>query len=160
MRYRVNKQFVLLCMPKEGPEGPLVPYLRPFAKSLSQQGYARQYLRRHLMLAACFSQWLNHRRVRSRRITSDHSSRYLRYRHRQRQATPGDIAALSNLITFLRDRRAIPAEKISTPPLVPAERCAQSYGTCGKIALWRRQRSSTMSRSFGISSRINLVVDK
>jgi integrase/recombinase XerD len=127
MRYRVDEQFVLLCMPKEGPEGPLVPYLRPFAKSLSQQGYARQYLRRHLILAACFSQWLSRRHVRSRRITSDHSSRYLRYRHRQRQATPGDIAALSNLITFLRDRRAIPAEKISTPPLVPAERCAQSY---------------------------------
>ena len=58
MRYRVDEQFVLLCMPKEGPEGPLVPYLRAFAQSLSQQGYARRYLHRHLMLAECFSQWL------------------------------------------------------------------------------------------------------
>jgi len=38
-----------------------------------------------------------------------------------------DPAALSHLIAFLRDRRVIPAEKNSTPPLAPAERCAQSY---------------------------------
>jgi integrase/recombinase XerD len=127
MRYRVNEQLVLLCMPKEGPEGPLVPYLRPFAQSLSQQGYARRYLRRHLMLAACFSQWLKRRQVRSCCITSEHSSRYLRCRHRQRQAHPGDSASLSHLIAFLRDRRALPAEKISTRPLTPAQRCTQAY---------------------------------
>jgi integrase/recombinase XerD len=79
------------------------------------------------MLAACFSQWLKRRHVRSRCVTSELSARYLRCRYRQRQATPGDPAALSHLITFLRDRRVIPAEKNSTPPLDPVERCAQSY---------------------------------
>jgi len=127
MRYRVNEQFVLLCRPKEGPEGPLVPYLRAFAESLSQQGYSRIYLRRHLMLAACFSQWLKSRHVRSHCITSELSSRYLRCRHRQRRATRGDPASLSHLITFLRDRRLIPAEKNLMPPLAPAQLCVQGY---------------------------------
>lgn len=127
MRYRINDQFVLLCMPKEGPDGPLASYLRLFARSLSQQGYTRCYLRRHLMLAACFSRWLKRRHVRSRCITSEHPSQYLRCRYRERLANDGDSAALDHLMVFLRTRRVIPAEKILTPPLVPAERRARAY---------------------------------
>jgi integrase/recombinase XerD len=127
MRHCINEQVVLLCMPKEGPEGPLSPYLRSFAKSLSQQGYTRKYLRRHVMLVACFSQWLKRRRVCSRRITSEHWSQYLRFRHRQRQANAGDFAALKHLIAFMRARRVMSARKISTPPLTSAQRHARAY---------------------------------
>jgi integrase/recombinase XerD len=127
VRYRVNEQVVLLCMPKAGPEGPLVRYLRSFAHSLSQQGYARRYLGRHLMLAASFSQWLKRRQVRSRCITAEHLSRYMRYRHQQRQVHPGDSASLSHLIAFLRDRQVLPAKKTAERPLTPVERFTQAY---------------------------------
>ena len=127
MRHRINEQMVLLCMPKGGPGGPLAPYRRSFAQSLSQQGYTRRYLRRHLMLAACFSQWLKRRCVQSRCITSKHPSRYLRCRHRERQAVEGDSASLAHLMAFLRARRVVPVEKRSIPTLVPAERCARAY---------------------------------
>src|SRR5581483_5768404 len=126
MRYRINDQVVLLCMPKDGPVGPLAPYLRSFAQFLSQQGYTRCYLRRHLMLATRFSHWLQHRHIRSRRISSEHVRKYLRHRYRDRQANEGDSAVLGHLIEFLRTKRAIPDAKISAP-LSPAERCARSY---------------------------------
>lgn len=126
MRHRISEQVVLLCMPKEGP-GPLAPYLRSFARSLSQQGYSRCYLRRHLMLAARFSRWLEERRIRSRCLSSEHVSKYLRYRYRDRRANEGDSAALGHLIAFLRAERVIPGAKISAPPSLPAERCARDY---------------------------------
>ena len=99
MRYRINEQVVLLLMPKEGPAGPIAPYLCSFAQALREQGYERCYLRRHLMLAARFSQWLQRTRVRSRCITREHPARYLRYRYRDRQPVGRDFAALGHLMT-------------------------------------------------------------
>jgi site-specific recombinase XerD len=78
------------------------------------------------MLAACFSHWLKQKRVRSRCISSEHPSQYLRCRHRDRQAVEGDSAALDHLMAFLRAKRAIPEQKRSPPPS-PAERCARAY---------------------------------
>ncbi|HEY1806844.1 MAG TPA: site-specific integrase [Terracidiphilus sp.] len=127
MRYRINEQVVLVCMPKDGPEGPLAPYLRSFARFLSQQGYTRVYLRRHLMLAARLSRWLERRHIRCRCLTSEHASKYLRCRYRDRQANEGDSAVLSHLIGFLRTKRVILGAKISAPPSLPAERCARGY---------------------------------
>lgn len=127
MRHRITEQVVLLCMPKGGPDGPLAPYLHAFAQSLNQQGYTRCYLRRQVMLAACFSHWLKQRRVRSRCISDEYAARYLRDRHRERQAVDGDFAALSHLMSFLTARRVIQAKRISAPAPNPAERCAQAY---------------------------------
>jgi integrase/recombinase XerD len=128
VRYRVNEQVVLLRMPEGGLDGPLTAYLDPFAKSLSLQGYSQRYLRRQVMLAACFSQWLKQTGVVSNCITSEHPSRYLRYRHRQRKANRGDPVSLSHFVAFLRDRGVIPAEKMPPVQLTPAERHAQAYG--------------------------------
>jgi integrase/recombinase XerD len=127
MRYRINEQMVLLCMPKQGPDGPIAPYLHSFAQSLSEQGYRHCYVRRQLMLGACFSHWLEHRRVQSHLISSEYASRYLRYRHRDRQAHAGDSAALDHLMAFLRAKRVIAVRKSSKPPPIAAERCAQAY---------------------------------
>jgi site-specific recombinase XerD len=79
------------------------------------------------MLAACFSRWLKHKGVRPHDINSEHSSRYLRCRYRERQAAEGDAGALEHLIAFLRTKRVIQEKKRSTPPPVPAERCAKAY---------------------------------
>jgi integrase/recombinase XerD len=123
MRYRLNKHIVLSGIP----EGPLATHLRALAGWLSQQGYTARYVHRHVMLAAHFSRWLKRRRVLGRCVNSEHPSQYLRCRHRRRRVVSGDVPSLRNLMTFLRERRVIPAEKTSTPRLTAAERCARAY---------------------------------
>jgi integrase/recombinase XerD len=127
VRYRVNDQVVLLRMPKKGPEGPFAAYLGAFADSLSLQGYSARHLRREVMLAALFSQWLKQSAVASCDLKPVHSSRFLRYRYRRRRANPHDPGALSHFIGFLRCKRVIPAAKISTHQLTPAEHCTRAY---------------------------------
>jgi hypothetical protein len=130
MRYRINEQMVLLCMPKQGPDGPIAPYLHSFAQSLTEQGYWGCYLRRQLMLGACFSHWLKQRRIRSHLISSAHRNHHDKRRtvacrvrlepqsRNLRHAclpTPADIILDSNVrkrlrITSIRVRR----EKLTT----------------------------------------------
>ena len=123
MKYVVNDHLVLSRVP----EGPLARHLGPFAESLSRRGYTQRYIHRQVMLAACFSRWLKQREVPSRRITSEHPVRYLRFRYRRRRPSQGDVAALDHFIEFLRGERLIPAEKTSIRQLTPAQQCAQAY---------------------------------
>jgi hypothetical protein len=74
-----------------------------------------------------FSRWLKRQEVALRSITSEHPSRYLRYRARWALPSQGDAAALNHLLTVLRGQGAIRAEKISVRRLIPAERCTQAY---------------------------------
>jgi integrase/recombinase XerD len=127
VRYRINGQVVLLRMPEKGPEGPFCAYLGAFADSLSLQGYSARHLQREVMLAAFFSQWCKQSAVASYRLRPEHASRFLRYRYRRRRANPNDPAALSHFIDFLRGKRVIPAAKMSTHQLSPAEHCARGY---------------------------------
>jgi integrase/recombinase XerD len=119
----INNQVVL----SRAPEGPLASHIGPFARSLSEQGYALNSIHQQVLLAACFSRWLKQLGVALRSITSDHPPRYLRYRARQVRPYLGDAAALRHLLDFLRSEGVIPAEKISARPLTPAERCTQAY---------------------------------
>ena len=123
MKCFINDQVVL----SREPEGSLAAHIGAFAKSQSAQGYAPDSIHRQVLLAACFSHWLKQKGVRLRYVSSDHPSRYLRYRARRVQPYPGDAAALRHLIDFLRREGVIAAEKISTCRLTPAERCAQAY---------------------------------
>ena len=123
MKCVVNDQVVL----SREPEGPLAAHIGAFAKSRSAQGYAPDSIHRQVLLAACFSRWLKQKGVRLRYVSSDHPSRYLRYRARRVRSYPGDAAALRHLIEFLRREGVIAGEKISTCRLTPAERCAQAY---------------------------------
>ena len=123
MKYVINEHLVLSRVP----EGPLAAYLGSFAESLSLQGYTQRYIHRQVMLAASFSRWLKQTGTLPRRVTSQHSVRYLRFRYRRRRPSRGDSTALGHFIDFLRYERVIPAEKGSTRPLTPAERCVQAY---------------------------------
>jgi hypothetical protein len=123
MRYNVDGQVVLL----RAPEGPLAAYIKQFAASLSDQGYATDSIHRQVLIAVGFSQWLKRQDVALRSITPEHPSRYLRYRARRARPSQGDAAALNHLLTLLRGHGAIPAEKISVRWLTPAERCAEAY---------------------------------
>jgi site-specific recombinase XerD len=123
MKCIIDNQIVL----SRAPEGPLAAYIGPFARSLSEQGYTLGSIHRQVLLATCFSRWLKQQEAALRSITADHPPRYLRYRARRVRPRLGDAAALRHLLDFLRCDGAIPAEKVSTRPLTPVERCTQAY---------------------------------
>jgi integrase/recombinase XerD len=119
----INSQVVL----SRAPEGPLAPCIRLFAESLGEQGYAAYSIHRRVLLAACFSRWLDQKEIGLRSICNDHRARYLRYRARRLRPCRGDFAALGNLLAFLRREGVIPAEKRAAQQPSPVERCAQAY---------------------------------
>jgi len=123
MKCIIDNQVVLL----RAPEGPLAVHVSSFAKSTREQGYAKKSIHRMVLLAACFSRWLEQQRIKLRGITSDHVAEYLRYRAQQVQPHRGDAAALRHLIEFLRRNDLIPTKKISAPRSTPAEQYARFY---------------------------------
>jgi integrase/recombinase XerD len=123
MKCIINNQVVL----SRAPEGPLATQIGSFAESVSKQGYSLASIHRQVLLAACFSRWLQQNGVGLRSLCSDHAARYLRYRARRVRPGRGDAAALKHLIGFLRDEGVIPREKKLARP-TPAEHCAQVYG--------------------------------
>jgi len=54
MNFNVNEKIVL----RQQPEGPLAPYISQFAQDIADQGYAGDYVHRHVLLASGFSHWL------------------------------------------------------------------------------------------------------
>ena len=123
MKFIINDQVVLLRAPK----GPLAPYIASFSKWTIEQGYARCSLRQRVRIAAGFSQWLAEKSVRLQSVSSRHSVEYLRYRARGQRIREGDATALRQLLDFLRDQGATPAEKIRWRRLSSAERCTQAF---------------------------------
>jgi integrase/recombinase XerD len=123
VRYIVDGQVVL----SRAPEGPPAAYIKRFAASLGEQGYASDSIHRQVLIAVGFSQWLKRQELALPCITSEHPSRYLRYRARRVHPSQGDAAALNHTLTLLRGQGAIPAEKSSVRRLTPGERCAEAY---------------------------------
>jgi site-specific recombinase XerD len=123
MRYIIHGR-VALSRP---PEGPIATHIALFARWVNEQGYAVASLYRRVLLAASFSLWLQENGVRLRDVSSEHATRYLRYRSRRVRPGRGDPTALQQLIEFLRQQGVIPAEK--KPPIrgTPAEECAQKF---------------------------------
>jgi len=123
MRYVVNGQVAL----SRAPQGPVAPHITSFARWVNEQGYAWVSLYRRVLLAACFSLWLQNNRVALRNVSSEHATRYLRYRVRRVRPGRGDATALNQLIEFLRQRGEIPAEKKPSIRATPAEKYAQAF---------------------------------
>src|SRR5260370_36390013 len=124
MKCIINNQVVR----SRAPEGPLAVPIGSLAESVSKQGYRLASIHRRVLLAACFSRWLQQNGVGLRSLCSEHAARYLRYRARRVRPGRGDAAALKHLIGFLRDEGVIPrAKKLACQP-TPAEHCAQVYG--------------------------------
>ena len=123
MKYIINDQVVLSRVP----EGALAEYFSPFAESLRREGYARATIERQVMLAACFSRWLERTGVHPERVASSHPALYLRTRYRQLRRIRGDRGALDNFVEFLRREAVIPAEKTSARRLTPIEQYVQAY---------------------------------
>src|SRR5580658_4324356 len=127
MKCIINNQVVL----SRAPEGPLAAQIGSFAESVSKQGYSLASIHRQVLLAACFSRWLQQNGVRLRSLRSDHAARSLRYRARRVRPGRADAAALKHLIGFLRDEGVIPREKklaCHRTPRTKLSRCAHWAG--------------------------------
>ncbi len=90
MKYIVHDRVVRSRLP----EGPLAAHIDSFAQWADKQGYVSCSVYRRVLLGACFSQWLGKKGVRLQDVSSEHPSRYLRYRARQVRIGRGDGAAL------------------------------------------------------------------
>jgi integrase/recombinase XerD len=123
MKYIVDDKIAL----SQEPEGPLKVHIRPFARTLHEQGYCLYSVHRYVLLAARFSWWLKRKGVELHRITSDHPAQYLRCRARHSRPWAGDASALNKLLDFMRREGAIPTKKTRTGRLIPTERCTQAY---------------------------------
>src|SRR5437773_6770962 len=66
MKCIIDNQIVL----SQAPEGPLAAHIESFARSLREQGYALDSTHRQVLLATCFSRWLEQQEVSLHRISS------------------------------------------------------------------------------------------
>lgn len=114
-------------------EGPLSAHIAPFAMWAREQGYARRSRHRQVLLAACFSRWLGQQAVSVRRVSAEHSTRYLRSRGRRVQVRPDDPAVLRQFLAFLCHERVIPGEKRAPRRRTPVEHEAQAFETYLRI---------------------------
>lgn len=91
---------------KYPPEGPLVPYLDAFAKSLDEQGFKRRVINPQIRLTAKFSKWLKNKSVAIEDINEKHVEGFFKNRQKHLSTRRGEFAALRRLLTFL-DRLSI-----------------------------------------------------
>jgi len=110
----VERLWVLL----HEPEGPLVPYLDSFARSLDEQGFKRHLLGRQIRVAAKFSKWLLAEEVAARDVTDEHARRFFESSARQQSVRRGELATLRRLMGFLGQlgvTRPLPEHEEATP---------------------------------------------
>jgi integrase/recombinase XerD len=111
----------------EALEGPLAAYIGSFSKSVNDQGYTLDSVKKQTRIAAFFSRWLEQKAVLLRDVSTEHATRFLQNRARRRRPCPGDLAALRRLIDFLRCQNVISAQNLAPTPLTPVERCVQAF---------------------------------
>ena len=107
--------------------------LVPFAEDLHQHGYARATIRLHVEVVEHFGQWLRHRGVPVRKLSTLHVDRFLRHLPRCRCARPATKcrrhcqAAMHRFVEFLRGRKRIREFTQSTPPQGVVDRLLAAY---------------------------------
>jgi len=100
------------------PEGPLVPYLDAFARSLDEQGFKRRLISPQIRVAANFSQWLQAKEVTAQEVTDEHVQRFFEGYARKQSVKRGEFAALRRLMELLGRLSVIcprPEHNESTP---------------------------------------------
>lgn len=88
-------------------EGPLAPYLGPYAEYLADRGYSQVSYWKKTFLISEFSRWLGEARVEVGEITPDHETAFLRARARHRIPIRGNPLALSAVTHWLREQGVI-----------------------------------------------------
>lgn len=126
--------------------GPLAGWLDAFAHWVSAKGYAKYTANRMILLAACFSQWLEQEEVGIADINPDHVARYLEHRTRRLRPRPDDGASLRHFTDFLHQEGVLSFEDAPAGPMTDTERYVQSY-----------ERYLQQTRGLAPATRVNYV---
>lgn len=97
-------------------EGPLAPYLEPYAEYLAERGYSQVSFWKKTFLINEFSRWLERKGVLVGEITSGHEAAFLHDRAGYRVLKGGDRIALSGVTEWLR-RQGV----VEGPVAMPAD---------------------------------------
>jgi len=108
-------------------EGPLAPYLGPYAEYLAERGYSQISFWKKTYLINAFSRWLDREGLPVNEITGDREEAFLRDRAKTRCLKPGDHTALSDLRNWLGENGVIACKPIATDETSPVELLLQDY---------------------------------
>ncbi|MDP2373604.1 tyrosine-type recombinase/integrase [Reyranella sp.] len=98
-------------------EGPLAPYLEPYAEHIAERGYSQVSYWKKTFLISEFSRWLGEERIAAGEIAAEHEAAFLRDRARHRILKGGDTISLSGITSWLRDKGIVNNEPaVSTGP--------------------------------------------
>jgi site-specific recombinase XerD len=121
--YIINERMSL----RRAPEGLLASHIGPFGRWAFEQGYSWKRVQSRVHLAAAFSGWLGQKGVRFPEVTEEHLLQYLQQRARRTRIVPGDKPSLMQFLEFLRCGGIIPAEKLDSGPITPAEQYIRKF---------------------------------
>ena len=116
-------------------EGPLVPYLGLFARSLDEQGFNRQYMGVQIRFVAKFSKWLLGGHVSADDVTGEHVRRFFNEPAQQRLIQQGGVAALRRLLDFLEQLSVV------SPPVRHDDRSPIQQAVDAYSAYLRQERA-------------------
>jgi site-specific recombinase XerD len=102
-------------------QGPVAEFLDDYAKSVHDQGYARDSIRIQLRLIAAFGRWLQRRRIALRDIDRGTLDNFLRCHHRRLSTQNGDISTLQRFLAILRQKTIVkqtPDQAVEGMPMI------------------------------------------
>ena len=108
-------------------EGPLAPYLEPYAEYLADRGYSQVSYWKKTFLINEFSRWLSREDVPADEITSGHEEAFLRDRARHRCLKGGDRITLSGVTNWLQEKGIIQCRATASVETSGIDRVLQEY---------------------------------
>ena len=113
---------------KHEPEGPLVPYLDTFAKSLDEQGFKRRVIGPKIRVVANFSQWLQANEIAARDVADEHIQCFFEDLAKTQSIKCGEFAALRRLIDLL-DRIGVTRPRHEHNEITPVQQAVDAFTT-------------------------------
>jgi len=90
-------------------DGPLGPYIDPYAAEMRDESYSQQTSEKQIRLVTDFGRWLAKPGIQAQEITAELFQPYLRARKRRRLPTGNDVSALRRLLDLLTRKGVVPA---------------------------------------------------
>ncbi|RLM20433.1 hypothetical protein BIY29_15235 [Brenneria alni] len=111
-------------------EGPLAPYLEPYAEYLADQGYSQVAYWKKTFLIAEFSRWLSRGGIAINEIAGEYEDAFLRDRARYRLPKAGDHIALSGVVAWLREKGVVEGQSTALAKASSIDSVLQEYASC------------------------------
>jgi len=108
-------------------EGPLAPYLEPYAEYLAESGYSQVAFWRKTFLVNEFNRWLEREGVPVDEITRGHEETFLHDRAHYRLPKGGDRITLSGVTDWLRQQGLIEATTAMLDDMSDLDRIVLEY---------------------------------